>query len=138
MLLVVDANVLFSAIIARGKTCELIFSEWLQLIAPEFLFTEFEEHKDEIIEKSSLPEDDFEEFLNSLKERIDVIPRQEFEGFLLEANRLSPDPDDTEYFAVALRFGAVLWSNEKRLKKQPKVKVLSTSELISVLSKIRT
>ena len=133
MLLVVDANVLFSAIIAGGKTCDLIFCEWLQLIAPEFLFTELEEHKDEIIAKSSLSEDDFEEFLNSLKERIDIIPRQQFEGFLPEANRLSPDPDDTEYFALALRFGAVLWSNEKRLKKQPKVKVFSTSDLIELL-----
>ena len=79
MLLVVDANVLFSAIIARRKTCDLIFCEWLQLIAPEFLFTELEEHKKEIITKSSLSDDDFDEFVNSLKERIDVIPRQEFE-----------------------------------------------------------
>ncbi|MFZ2071311.1 MAG: PIN domain-containing protein [Halobacteriota archaeon] len=136
MLLVVDANVLFSAIIARGKTCDLIFCEWLQLIVPEFLFMELEEHKEEIIAKSSLSEDDFVEFVNSLKERIDVIPRQEFERFLQEANRISPDPDDTEYFALALKFGAVLWSNEKRLKKQPKVTVFSTSDLISFLSGI--
>ena len=82
MLLVVDANVLFSAIIFRRKTCDLIFCEWLQLIAPEFLFMELEEHKEEILAKSSLSEYDFEEFVNSLKERIDVIPRQEFERFL--------------------------------------------------------
>lgn len=93
MLLVVDANVLFSVIIARGKTCDLIFCERLNLIAPEFLFTELEEHKDEIIAKSSLTEDDFEEFLNSLKERIEVIPRQEFERFLQEANMICPDPE---------------------------------------------
>ncbi len=74
MLLVVDANILFSAIIARSKTCDLMFSERLQLIAPEFLFIELEEHKDEIIAKSSLSEDDFNEFVNLLKERIDIIP----------------------------------------------------------------
>jgi predicted nucleic acid-binding protein len=77
MLLVVDANVLFSALIARGTTCDLMFSERLQLIAPEFLFRELEEHKDELIEKSSLSEVDFEEFVNSLNVIIDVIPRQD-------------------------------------------------------------
>lgn len=114
MLLVVDANVLFLAIIARSKTCDLMFSERLQLIAPEFLFIELEEHKDEIIAKSSLSEDDFNEFVNLLKERIDIIPGQEFERFLQEANKVSPDHDDTEYLALAMRFDAALWSNDKR------------------------
>lgn len=136
MLLVVDANVLFSALIARGKTCDLMFSERLQLIAPEFLFMELEEHKDELIEKSSLSEDDFEEFVNSLNVIIDVIPRQDFERSLQDANRICPDPDDTEYFALALRFDAALWSNDKRLKGQPEVKVFSTADLISFLSEI--
>jgi predicted nucleic acid-binding protein len=135
MLLVVDANIFFSAIIGRGKTSDLIFCEWLQLIAPEFLFTELNEHKEEILAKSSLSEDDFKEFADSLRERIDVIPRQEFEGFLLEANKLSPD--DTEYFALALRFGADIWSNDKELKKQSKVKIFSTRELIESLSKAK-
>ncbi|RLG30355.1 hypothetical protein DRN98_07430 [Methanosarcinales archaeon] len=124
MLLVVDANVLFSAIISRNKTCDLMFSESLQLIAPEFLFIELEEHKDEIIAKSSLSEDDFNEFVNFLKERIDIIPGQEFERFL------------TEYFALAMRFDAAIWSNDKRLKKQSLIKVFSTSDLISSLSLI--
>ena len=124
MLLVVDANILFSAIIARSKTCDLMFSERLQLIAPEFLFIELEEHKDEIIAKSSLSEDDFDEFVNLLKERIDIIPGQEFERFL------------TEYLALAMRFDAALWSNDKRLKKQSIIKVFSTSDLLSILSPI--
>ena len=124
MLLVIDANILFSAIIARSKTCDLMFSERIQLITPEFLFIELEEHKDEIIAKSSLSEDDFNEFVNFLKERIDIIPGQEFERFL------------TEYFALAMRFDAAIWSNDKRLKKQSLIKVFSTSDLISSLSLI--
>ncbi len=67
MLLVVDANVLISALIARGKTADLLFCEQLQLIAPEFLLIEVEDHKDEIMVKSALPEAEVEEFLSILK-----------------------------------------------------------------------
>jgi predicted nucleic acid-binding protein len=134
MLLVVDANMLTSALIAAGKTADLLFCEQLQLIAPEFLFLEIEDHKDEIVAKSSLSAAEVEEFLSLVKERVVVIPRQEFERYLQEANRLSPDPDDTEYFAVALRFDATLWSNDKKLKEQQsKVTVLSTAELIALV-----
>ena len=45
-------------------------------------------------------------------------------------------PKDVEYFALALRFDFPIWSNEKGFKKQTKVKVFSTSELISFLSEI--
>jgi predicted nucleic acid-binding protein len=36
MLLVVDTNVLISAAIARGHTLDLIYSNRLELITPEF------------------------------------------------------------------------------------------------------
>lgn len=133
MLLVVDANVLFSAIITGAKTSDLMFSGWLQLIAPEFLFAELEEHRGEILAKSSLAKDDFEKFTSLLKRRIDVIPRREFEKFLPDAKVFSPDPDDAEYLALALQFGAAIWSDDKELKRQTKVKVLSTKELIEFL-----
>ena len=58
-----------------------------------------------------------------------------FKGFWEEAERISPDPDDVEYIAVALSFGCTIWSNDKDLKeKQSKVKVFSTADLISFLS----
>ncbi len=49
---------------------------------------------------------------------------------------LAPHARDVQYFALALSFNAAIWSNEKAFKKQSKVKVFSTSELISFLSEI--
>ena len=52
MELVIDANVIISAMISRlGKTRELIFSDKIILFAPEYLAEEFEEHKLEILKK---------------------------------------------------------------------------------------
>ena len=46
--LVVDANVIFAALIKEGKTHELIFDEKLHLFTTEFFFTEFEKHAKEL------------------------------------------------------------------------------------------
>ncbi len=135
MKLIVDANVLFSALIAGGKTRELFYSEKLNLIAPEFLLTEVEDHQEEICEKSRLSEEEFEFILILFRKRIDIVPKEDFEEYLIKANEYCPDPDDTEYFALAMSEDAILWSDEKRLKDQEEVKVISTSELISMLKK---
>ena len=51
MNLVVDANVIFAVLIKKSKSDELIFNNELHLFTPEYFFTEFEEHKDEVLAK---------------------------------------------------------------------------------------
>jgi len=46
------------------------------------------------------------------------------------------DPDDIDFFAVALLLDAIIWSREKRLKKRDKVEVLNISEMEHLLSLI--
>ena len=46
--LVIDANILFAALIKESVTSELIFKNTLHLYAPEFLFSEFEKYKEVI------------------------------------------------------------------------------------------
>jgi len=65
MLLVLDANELFSAMIAKSETLNLFFDGKLTLVSPEFILEEFKEHKSEIMEKSSL--DDIEYLALALK-----------------------------------------------------------------------
>jgi len=133
MLLVVDANILFSALIADGKTRELLFSDRLELMVPEFLFTELEGHLEGIIEKSKLSKEEMDIVISIFKERFDIVPKEDFEHELNIANKVCPDPDDTEYFALAIAEEAYLWSDEKRLKNQGELKVISTSELIALI-----
>ena len=46
-----------------------------------------------------------------------------------DAENLTPDPDDMAYFAIALRLNCAIWSNDKKLKEQSKVKIFNTYEL---------
>lgn len=62
-----------------------------------------------------------------------TLPLSDVKDFMSEALQVSPDPDDAEYFASALKLNCPIWSEDKLLKKQTRVEVLSTPELLSKL-----
>ena len=133
MNLVVDANILFAALIKESQTIELMFNENINLFAPEFLFEEFAKYKEEIIKKTKRTETELKEVLDMLKSIITFIPKEEFEEFLREAIRISPDKNDIQYIALALKLKLPIWSNDKELKnKQNKIKVYHTKELMNI------
>ena len=130
MELIIDANILMSALVTtKGFTYDLIFNDKIKLFAPEYLLEEFEKHKEEIIKKSNLSKEELHLFLSLISTRINLIPNNEFKEFIKQAKEITPDIDDTEYFALALKFNYPIWSNDKRLKQQDKIKVFSTKEI---------
>ncbi len=135
MELVVDANILFAALIKVSATSDLIVDNSLNLVSVEFIFEEFEKYKDLIKEKTERTEEEFEKFMEIIQKRIKLIPYEEFESFMDETEKLSPDPKDTEYLALALKLNCALWSNDKKLKTQDKIKVYSTEDLMNELKK---
>jgi predicted nucleic acid-binding protein len=72
---------------------------------------------------------DFDKLVGILKKRITSVPNEETEKFLSEARKISPDKGDADYFALALKLGCPIWSNDKMLKKQDTIVVYSTEEL---------
>ena len=131
MELVLDANILMSALVTtNGFTYDLIFNDKIKLFSPEFISEEFEEHREEIIKKSNLANEEIELFLNLISTRIHFISKEELIPYFQEAEKISPDKDDSVYFALALKLNCPIWSNDKKLKMQDKIKVYSTRELI--------
>lgn len=134
MELVIDANILMSALIAtEGKTYDLVFNEGIRLVSVDKLMRELDKYKSEILKKSDLSEYDFNIFVSLISSEIDFIPYSEIQKYISEAEKISPDPNDTEYFALALKLNCSIWSNDKKLKNQDKVKVYSTEDLVKVL-----
>ena len=133
MILVIDANILFSALIKNSLTAELIFNEDIQLYTCEFIIEEFFKHEKEIMEKTHRSREQFITIMHQLKDIIKVIPEEEYSKLMNEAEEFSPDPNDAIYFALAMKLNAGVWSNDKRLKKQDRVKVYQTSEVLQLL-----
>ena len=130
--LVVDANILFAALIKNGVTTKLIFVDDLHLYAPEFLLEEFNKHRNYLLNKTHRTKEEFNEILEVLAYRIIFIPFEDIEQYLEKADKISPDPDDSIYFAIALKIGASIWTNEKRLQKQNIVNIYTTSDILDL------
>ena len=127
--LVVDANVLFAALIKDSFSYNLFFSDKFHLFTPEYIFAEFEKHKEEILEKTERTTEEFFRLFEILKRRIVLIPLEELTPYVKEAEKITPDPDDMAYFALALKLNCAIWSNDKKLKEQDTIKVYHTHEL---------
>ncbi len=133
MRLVVDANEVIAAFIAKSKAFEILFSEKAEFVAPERLIAEVERHKEDIASFGHISLDEVESLIELLRDEIKTFPRERYGDKLSEAEKISPHLKDVEYFALALALDCEIWSNEKAFKKQSKVKVFSTHELKKLL-----
>ncbi len=128
--LVIDANILFSALIKEVFAYSILFSDRFNFFTPEYIFIELERHKEELLGKTEHTIEEFFNLLEILKRRIIIIPLEELVSYVEEAEKLTPDPQDMVYFALALKLNCVIWSNDKKLKEQTKIKVYNTKELM--------
>ena len=126
--LVIDANILFAALIKESVTSDILFRH--RLYAPEFIFEEFKEYKEELKQKTQRTDEDFSQLLDLFERKVILIPKEEIDPFIKRAEKISPDQKDVLYIALALRLHASLWSNDKKLKeKQNEITVYTTTDL---------
>ena len=138
MNIVVDTNIFISALIKNSLTRDLIVNSQQNLILPEFEFIEIENHKEEILRKSYLSENEFKILLNKLLKYVKIIKTEETINYKQEAFDIigEIDEDDTIFFATALAYNAVIWSDDKHFQKQDKIKILTTQDMIKLLEDI--
>jgi predicted nucleic acid-binding protein len=126
---VIDANAIFSILIKKGKNAEILMSPLFNFYAPEFLLEELEKYKEYITLKTKRTEENFQEIMTIIEEVINIILKEEFDNLMMHAKKISPDIKDAAYLALAMMLNCPIWSNDKNLKKQDKIKIFSTEEL---------
>ena len=124
---------LFSFFGKSTTTRELIFLLSGRLFSPKFALEELEEHRKEIMKKSRIYEDDFRRLTNVLREHVIFMAEEFYAEFIPLALEITPDKDDANFVALALKINASLWSNDKRLKEIENIEVLGTKELLKLL-----
>ena len=137
MLLVVDANILFSALIKARNTRNILLFSGKKFLIPEYAIQEFKKHLPPLMKKTGLSEDEIIKLLETLLEASEtiIVPFEEFKYQRNPAKQMSPDPDDIAYIALALHTECAIWSNDKELKKQSKVRIITTKELLEQIQK---
>ena len=138
MKLVVDANVVFSALVKKGIAFSVFLlnslSKKFEFIAPEYLWIEIDSKKEKILKYSGLSREELEELISFLKREIEIIPSSEFLEFIPRAeNFLKGHEKDTPYLALALAFDCAIFSGDEKLKGLSPVPVYSPRELLNIL-----
>ena len=138
---IIDANEVFSMVIAQGRKrqtakLDLLFSDHIKLYAPGLLFRELEKNKEEIKTKAGFNDVDFEVFMEILRLRIETVLIENYADCMEQAKKICPHVNDIHYFALALKKKCPLWSGDRQLKEQTLIKVVNTKELIELLDNV--
>jgi len=136
MKIVIDSNILFSALIKNSTTRTIILMHEEKFLFPDYIFQELEKHKQLIFKKSELPEKEFNALMQEILSKVTVIPNITCSSFKDKATQLVKDIDeeDVQFVAGTLANpGSILWSDDKKLKQIKEITVLNTAEIISLL-----
>ena len=130
MKLVVDTNILYTFFWKDSFARRFLMRMSLELYSPEFALEEINAHESDILKKTGISKEEFKNLKRDLAIAVEFVPLEEYEEQLKSALKFSPDSDDVDFLALAIKLKLPLWSNERPLKKQGKVEVLSTSDLL--------
>lgn len=136
MHVVLDSNILFSALIKDSKTRQLILEYEGSFLFPEYILEEAEKHKDELLQKSGMNNKEFDKLFELILRKVFIVPSKMLEPYVQEAQDLVKhiDINDTLFIACALAYkDSTLWSNDAALKKQSRVKIINTAEAMELL-----
>ena len=129
--LIIDTNVMISALIKNGLTREILTDFNMNFIFPEQGLGEIYFYKSEIIRKAKINERKFDVLLLRLLKYIRLIPTEIFIDFREEADKIMSkiDRDDVVFIACALAFNCSIWSDDKHFQKQKEIKVFTTKDI---------
>lgn len=136
MKLVVDTNILVSFFRQNPVRDFFINSKSLNLslFVSEYTIEELKKNKQDILKYSGLNSEGFNNKLSEILSLIKLVPDNDCKNFESEAKQLAPHDKDIHIFALALKLNCAIWSNELDFKKQSKIKILSTRDMIELFS----
>lgn len=93
MNIVLDSNILFSALIKDSLTRRLILEHDGLFLFPSYIFEEMEEHKEELIHKSKMDKEDFDKLLKLLLKKVLIVPEGVMNSYKHESIEIVKDID---------------------------------------------
>ena len=139
MKLIIDTNILISALIKDSTTRKIIFYSPIELYYPEISSKEIEDNKDIILQKTGLDENDYNALLQELMKFVTLIPYKDFENKLMEANEIfgKIDVDDVIFIALALSTqNNGIWSDDTDFGRQDNIKIWKTKDVLKFTENI--
>ena len=127
--IVVDTNVLFTFFFKNSVAQKILPKRVFDFCSPVYALEEINSYRSEIEKKARISADAFAKLREELALFVEFVPSEEYSAYMKKATDI-PDKNDIDFIALALKTGCPLWSNDKELKKQSLVEVLTTDEFI--------
>lgn len=134
--IIIDSNVLFSALIRNSMTRKMILEYGGKFLFPDYIFEELERHKEDLLQKSKMSKTDFDKLLELLLCKMERVPKEALLEFLEDALEMvkNIDQEDALFVACALAYpNSIIWSNDKKLKDVNGIVTMSTKEVFQLL-----
>lgn len=138
MILIIDTNIIFSALVKGGTTRELLINPPCNLYSPEHMIYEIRKYEDLIIEKSELTKEEFETLFGLITENIIIMEKEDYLEKLNEADEIigSIHKGDVPFITLALSIpNNGVWSEDKHFEKQERIKIWKTKDIIEMIDK---
>ena len=138
MKLVLDTNVLISALLKSSATRAILLHPSFEFFLPEFGLEEIRRHKPELRKRSGLTDEAIDLLLSLLLERVAIVSATLIEPHLEHAKRLigHRDPADIPFVAMALTItNDGLWTHDADFSHITEIKIWNTSRLIDYLGR---
>ncbi len=140
MMIIVDTNIIFSALVKDSICRKILLSPYFEFYIPEFAIEEIERHKLLIQKKTGLQVKELRTLMRGILEGIKVVPKDDFEKFLEKSIEVmgNIDVNDAPFLALALSFdNNGIWSEDAHFQKQYSVKVWTTEEMVRLFREIQ-
>jgi predicted nucleic acid-binding protein len=120
MIIVVDTNIVFSALLShRSAFHEILQNKQHRFVAPNFIFVELFKYKEKISKHSKLESGELLELLDSLIARVRFIPIDFISSENLRKGLelcSQVDLKDSVFVALTIELNALLWTGDNKLK----------------------
>lgn len=133
MKFVLDTNVFLKALIKDSTVRGIVIGSNHEFLIPAHLIDEIGEHLDEVEEKSGLSRREIESVMDTLLGRIRFVGEEQVRSHWEEGEKATKEVDegDIPFVATALAVHCDgVWSDDRHLKRQNKVRVWTTREVV--------
>ena len=135
MMLVVDVNVVFSALYSKGVSYDVFAlnsaRKYFEFVSVEYAFLELDNNMDRLLKQSKLKPEEISRMLEFIKENTKIIPSEIFCEQVPKAFKtLEKHPKDAPYLALALKLNCKIFSGDKTLKKMCPDKVITPRQAL--------
>jgi len=146
MRFVADSNILFTFFWKNSVFNKLSEKQELNLYSPEYALEEISKYAYDIMQKAKITKNEFKNKREELTRIIQFVSLNEYSELLKKMHDLIKNlpqdeydelTKDIDFLALALKLNCPIWSNDKLLKKQNFINVLSTKEIISLIDNLQ-